>query len=124
MTRAFAFDNEDQKQEYVLVETRNDLAPILRTITKDTSFTRSTITGLAVWQRPDVTLARVGPRTLAVGSYDEVDRLVRVRLGIQADLKIDDSLLQSFQALDPQNGVRLVARSPKGSLDPFRLFLA
>ena len=68
VTRAFAFDNKEHEQEYVLVETRNDLAPILRTVTKDTSFTRSTITGLAVWQRPDVTLARVGPRTLAVGS--------------------------------------------------------
>jgi hypothetical protein len=123
VTRAFAFDNKDQKQEYVLVETRNDLAPILRTITGDTSFTRSTITGLAVWQRPDVTLARVGPRTLAVGSYDEVDRLVRVRLGIRADLKIDDSLLQSFQALDPQNGVRVVARSPKDLSTLFGSFL-
>jgi hypothetical protein len=113
VTRAFAFNNRDQSQEYVLVEARGDLAPILSTVSKDTSFTRSTITGLPVWQRTDVTLARVGPRTLAVGSFDEVDQLVRVRLGIQADLKIDDSLLQSFQALDPQNGIRLVARNPK-----------
>ena len=123
VTRAFAFNNKDQKQEYVLVETRGDLAPVLRTITGDSSFTRSTINGLAVWRRPDVTLARVGPRTLAIGSFSEVDRLVQVRLGSESDLKIEDSLLQSFQALDPQNGLRLVSRNAKDLAVLFAPFL-
>jgi len=124
VTRAFAVDRKERQREYVLVETRNDLAPILRTVTRDSSFTKSTITGLAVWTREDVTLARVGPRTLAVGSFDEVDRLVRVRLGIQPDLKIDAPLLQSFQSLDPQNGLRLVCRSPNDLGALFAPFLA
>src|SRR5439155_19291463 len=53
-----------------------------------------------------------GPKTLAVGSLGEVDKLVQVRLGTEADLKIDDPLLDRFQALDPNAALRLVTRKP------------
>ena len=66
-----------------------------------------------VWERPDITVARVGPRTLALGSLGEVDRLVRVRLGTQPDLKVDDPLLETFQGLDASSALRLVARNPQ-----------
>ena len=112
VTRALTLDDNDREEEYVLVETRNDLAPIVRTITQDKSFAKSTITGLVVWERPDVTVARVGPRTLAVGSLGEVDKLVQVRLGTRADLKIDDPLLESFQTLNTGSALRLVSRDP------------
>ena len=46
-------------------------------LTQDGSFAKSTVTGLVVWQRPDVTVARVGPKTLAVGSLGEVDNSSR-----------------------------------------------
>src|SRR4029077_5190888 len=81
-------------------------------MTQDDSFTRKTVTGLVVWERPDVTVARVGPKTLAVGSLGEEDTLVQVRLGTQPDLKIDDPLLKRFQALSPDSALRLVSRSP------------
>ncbi len=112
VTRALILNDDDREEEYVLVETRDDLAPILRTITQDKSFAKSTITGLVVWERPDVTVARVGPRTLAVGSLGEVDKLVQVRLGTRADLKIDDPLLDSFQTLNTGSALRLVSRDP------------
>ncbi|MEP7250225.1 MAG: hypothetical protein ABI787_10660 [Spartobacteria bacterium] len=112
VTRAFALKDRDKSQEYVLVETRGDLAPTVRTINQDDSFAKSTVSGLVVWQRPDVTVARVGPRTLAVGSLGEVDQLVQVRLGTQPDLKIDNPLLKRFQALDADSALRLVARDP------------
>ena len=112
VTRALTFSPPSGQQEFVLVEARNDLAPIVRTITQDQSFTKNTITGLVVWQRPDVTVARVGPRTLAVGSLGEVDQLVQVRLGIKPDLKVDDPLAKLFQELNPDNGLRLASRSP------------
>jgi hypothetical protein len=112
VTRALTIEENSRQQEYVLVEARGDLAPIIRNITQDESFTKSTVTGLVVWQRPDVTVARVGPKTLAVGSLGEVDKLVQVRLGTQPDLKIDDPLLKRFQDLDPDNALRLVARTP------------
>jgi len=112
VTRALTIEENNEQQEYVLVETRGDLAPILRTIAEDKNFARSTVSGLVVWQGPDVTVARVGPKTLAVGSLGEVDRLVQVRLGTEPDLKIDDPLLQRFQELDANSALRLVARTP------------
>lgn len=112
VTRAFPAEARGSQQEYVLVEARADLEPVIHTMTQDDSFTKSTVSGLVVWERPDVTVARVGPRTLAVGPVREVDKLVQVRLGTEPDLKIDDPLLELFQALDPESALRLVARSP------------
>ncbi len=112
VTRALTIAENDQQQEYVLIETRGDLAPILRTITEDKNFTKKTVSGLVVWQGPQVAVARVGPKTLAVGSSAEVERLVEVRLGTQPDLKIDDPLLQRFQELDANSALRLVVRTP------------
>ena len=112
VTRALTIEENGAPGAYVLVETRGDLAPIVRAITQDKSFAQSTMAGLVVWQRPDISVARVGPKTLAVGSLGEVDKLVEVRLGIQPDLKIDDPLLKSFQALDPDSALRLVAAAP------------
>ena len=112
VTRAMTLDEGGREQNYVLIETRGDLSPIVHAITQDESFTKSTISGLVVWQRPDVSVARVGPKTLAVGSLGEVDKLVQVRLGTEPDLKIDDPLLDRFQALEPDSALRLSARNP------------
>ena len=67
---------------------------------------------MPVWEKPDLALARVGPSTLAVGSSSEVDQLVRVRLGIDLDLKITGQLFDRFQALDRESALRLISRSP------------
>ena len=112
VTRALATGEHEPNREYVLVEARSDLAPIVRDLTQDDSFSKSTVNGLVVCQRPDVTVARVGPKTLAVGSLSEVDQLVQVRLGTEPDLKITDPLLELFQSLDQQSALRLVARTP------------
>ena len=112
VTRALTIEESGRQQEYVLVETRADLASILRAITEDGSFTKSTVSGLVVWQRPDVTVARIGPKTLAVGSLGEVDKLVQVRLGTQPDLKIDEPLPKLFQDLDAGSALRFVSETP------------
>ncbi|MEO8440215.1 MAG: hypothetical protein ABI540_08340 [Spartobacteria bacterium] len=112
VTRALAGEEGRHEKEYDLVEARGDLAPAVHTITQDDSFTKSTVTGLVIWQGPEVTVARIGPRTLAVGSLGEVDKLVQVRLGTEPDLKIDDPLLELFQALDPDSALRLASRAP------------
>ena len=119
VTRALATDEGGPNREYVLVEARGDLAPVIRTLTQDDSFAESTVAGLVVFQRPDVTVARVGPKTLAVGSLGEVDKLVQVRLGTEPDLKITDPLLQLFQTLDPGSALRLVARNPNDLASSF-----
>lgn len=112
VTRALAVDDRQPQREYVLVESRGDLAPVVRDLTADNSFRKSTVTGLVIWEGKDATVARVGPRTLAVGSLGEVDRLVQVRLGTEPDLKIDDPLLALFQAFDSDAALRLVSRTP------------
>ncbi len=118
VTRALVLDGR-RKREYVLVETGSDIAPTLRSITQDESFNKSTVSGLVVWSRPDVTVARVGPRTLAVGSLGEVDQLVQVRLGTKPDLKVEDPLWKKFQDLETESTIRLAAREPN---DLLRLF--
>jgi hypothetical protein len=112
VTRAIAPDNSGKLREYILIETRGNVTPVIRTIAQDTSFERRTIGGLAVWQRPDLAIARVGPTTLAVGTSTEVDQLVQVRLGMHSDLKISGQFFDRFQALDRESTLRLVSRDP------------
>jgi hypothetical protein len=112
VTRAMTLDDHAREHDYVLVETRGELGPVLRGISQDRSFTQSTVSGLVIWQRPEIAVARVGPKTLAIGSLGEVDRLVQVRLGTEPDLKVEDPLLKEFQTLDPDSTLRLVSRSP------------
>ncbi len=119
VTRALATNERGPNREYVLVEARGDLAPVVRTLTQDDSFAKSTVAGLVVFQRPDVSVARLGPKTLAVGSLGEVDKLVQVRLGTEPDLKTTDPLLELFQGLDPGNALRLVARDPNDLASSF-----
>jgi len=99
-------------REFVLVEARGDVSPVIRSIEKDAAFERRPISGLPVWLHSDIALARVGPRTLAVGSAPEVQELVQVRLGIKPDLKTTGQLFDRFQALNQGNALRLISRDP------------
>ena len=73
-------------REFVLVESRGDVSPVIRSIegTRHSRDARSAACPFGCGS--DFALARVGPRTLAVGAA-EVEELVRVRLGIKPDLK-------------------------------------
>ncbi len=112
VTRAINDTDEGKRREFILVQTRNDVSPVIRAIAEDKSAERRTVSGLAVWQKPDLTIARVGPTTLAVGSASDVDTLVEVRLGIQRDLKISGSPFERFQTLDRDSSLRLLSRDP------------
>lgn len=111
VTRALAND-VGKAREFVLIENHGDISPTVTGIAKDKSFERKSIGGLDVWERPDLAVARVGPTTLAVGASSEVDELVRVRLGMQMDLKITGQLFDRFQALDRDSTLRLISRDP------------
>ena len=76
VTRALTVVESEPQKEYVLLETRAALAPS-RKINVDRNFTKKTVSGLVIWQGPNVTVARVGPKTLAVGSSDEVTTWLR-----------------------------------------------
>jgi hypothetical protein len=112
VTRAMAASDSGRAREYVLVEARTDVSRVMNSIERDKAFERRTISGLPMWLRPEYALARVGPRTLAIGEEKEVASLARVRLGIDPDLKITGPLFDRYQSLKEGNAVRLVSRDP------------
>jgi hypothetical protein len=111
VTRAMTTD-AGVTREFVLVESRNDVTQVIRAIEKDKTFEKRVISGLPIWVGRDFALARVGPKTLAVGSPAEVEELVHVRLGIKPDLKTTGQLFDRFQALNQGNALRLISRDP------------
>lgn len=112
VTRALAAGDSGSPHEYVLVEARTDVSRVVNSIERDKAFERRTISGLPMWLRPELALARVGPKTLAIGTEREVASLARVRLGIDPDLKITGPLFDRFQSLKENNALRLVSREP------------
>lgn len=112
VTRALASIDPGATHEYVLVEARTDVSRVINSIEREKAFERRTISGLPLWSRPEFALARVGPRTLAIGGDREVAELARVRLGISPDLKITGPLFDRFQSLKEWNALRLVSREP------------
>lgn len=112
VTRAMTSSESGTTREFVLVETRSDLANLLQKIEKSHAFDRQSISGLPVWVGPNFAFARVGPKTLAVGAKPEVEELARVRLGITMDLKITGQLFDRFQALDRESALRMISRDP------------
>ncbi|MGA7275229.1 MAG: hypothetical protein WBX14_10325, partial [Candidatus Udaeobacter sp.] len=123
ITRALTTNEAGETQEFNLIEARRDVSKAIRAITTDKSFQKRSISGLPVWDRepasadataakPDFSVARVGPATLAVGAPEEVDELVFVRLGMKPDLKITGQLFDRFEALDRDSALRLISRDP------------
>ena len=119
VTRALTTAENSPPREFLLVEARDNISSVVRTIAEDKQFEKRTISGLPVWQRSDFSVARVGPKTLAVGLPDGVDELVRVRLGLDADLQITGEFFDRFQALDRETTLRLISRDPPGLIRIF-----
>ena len=119
VTRALTTAENSPPREFLLVEARDNISSVVRTIAEDKQFEKRTISGLPVWQRSDFSIARVGPKTLAVGLPDGVDELVRVRLGLDADLDITGEFFDRFQALDRETTLRLISRDPPGLVRVF-----
>lgn len=78
-------------------------------------FTRRSVDGLAIYDKPQstVSLAQIGPDTLALGSRESVEALIRVRLGLREDLKSDAQFLNEFQRLNDGSAYRLVTYKPR-----------
>ncbi len=78
-------------------------------------FKRREVEGLSMYENPDgaVALAQIGPETLALGSRESVEALIRVRLGLREDLKSDAQFLNEFQRLDNGSAFRLVTYRPR-----------
>jgi hypothetical protein len=119
VTRALTTAENSPPREFLLVEARDNISSVVRTIAEDKQFEKRTISGLPVWQRSDFSIARIGPKMLAVGLPDGVDELVRVRLGLDADLQITGEFFDRFQALDRETTLRLISRDPPGLVRVF-----
>jgi len=124
VTRAVTTTENPPAREFLLVEARSDVSPVVRTIAQDKEFEKRTISGLPVWQRANFSVARIGPKTLAVGTPDAVDELVRVRLGLEPDLQITGQFFDRFQALDRETTLRLISRDPPGLAKAFHPIFA
>ncbi|MEP6956977.1 MAG: hypothetical protein ABI883_09130, partial [Chthoniobacterales bacterium] len=68
VTRALTTGATGSVREFVLLQAKNDVTPVVRSLESEQGFERRPISGLPVWLRRDFALARVGPRTLAVGA--------------------------------------------------------
>src|SRR2546423_510499 len=66
VTRALTTVENSPPREFLLVEARNNVSTVVRTIAEDKQFERRTISGLPVWQQSDFSIARVGPKTRQV----------------------------------------------------------
>jgi hypothetical protein len=112
ITRALTTDEAGKTREFILVETRGAPLSTIAALDRDKDFDRRSISGLAVWEGPNLAVSRVGPTTFAIGTSSEVSELVRVRLGIESDLKITGQFFDQFQALDRDSALRLISRDP------------
>lgn len=112
VTRAINDTDDGKRREFILIQTRSDVTPVIRAISEDKTVERRIVAGLAVWQKPDVAIARVGPTTLAVGTATDVETLVEVRLGMKRDLNMTGSPFERFQASERETALRLVSRDP------------
>jgi hypothetical protein len=112
ITRATTISETATIREFILIEARGGVSKVIHAIQTDKEFQRRNISGLPVWEKPDLALARVGPATLAIGASSEVNELVRVRLGIDLDLKTTGQLFDRFEALDRESALRLISRNP------------
>jgi len=112
ITRATTISDAATVREFILIEARSDVSNVVRAVQADKEIRKRTISGLPVWEKPDLALARIGPETIAIGTSNEVDELVRVRLGIDLDLKITGQLFDRFEALNRDSALRLISRNP------------
>ena len=85
-------------------------------------FTAHSVGGLPMYEKPGLALAQIGPDTLALGSPDSVEVLIRVRLGLPAlpkpdalpgELRTDAQIFSEFASLDDDRAYRLVAHDPQ-----------
>ena len=103
--------------EYNFVETTEPAGSVLSTLTARHGFGQRydsvKLGGLPIYERStDLTCAQIGPETIAVGDLASVEQMIRVRLGLSRDLKIDEQFFAKFQRLDRGSAFRVVTRRP------------
>ncbi len=129
ITRALATppagDVDGTPQDYLLVELRPglDMDKFVPELGRIGQYRPFTVNGLTLYSRTgerevnhpepgDPSFAQIGPHTLALGAATAVAELIRVRLGLSEDLKVDTDFLNEFARLDRDSALRLVTLHP------------
>ncbi len=95
---------------------------VRRRIRQEGGFGTRTVGGLPIYEKQGIALAQIGPDTVALGSWESVEALIRVRLGLPAaprpdalpgDLKTDAQIFSDFSTLDEDSAFRLVTHRPR-----------
>ena len=107
--------------DYLLVEMEStgDVDELIRTLNHAGSpFSVDIVDGLrryTRWQDKErgPSLARIGPKTLALGNYEAVEQLIHVRLGVRPDMRVDAEFLNEFARLDQDSALRVLTARPE-----------
>lgn len=115
-------------RDYLLVELHHtaDVDALTRTLSRRAPYTLGYVDGVGQYVRwngkeEGPALARIGPKTLALGNRETVEQLIHVRLGRAADMKVDTQFLNEFARLDQDSALRVLTARPerlRGLTDP------
>ena len=108
--------------EYNLVETNSSAASVLAPLTEKHGFglryDSVNLGGLPLLERStDNAVAQIGPEIIAVGTTVSVEQMIRVRLGLSRDLRLDETFYEKFQRLDRGSALRVVTQRPAAMID-------
>ena len=122
VVRAIGVSSPGQIVEYDLFETEAAAASVVSTLVVPHGFGQrydtARLGGLPIYERSvTVACAQIGPSTIAVGPIDAVEEMIRVRLGLSHDLKLDEQFYEKFQRLDRGSAFRFVTRRPGALVD-------
>lgn len=95
---------------------------VRRRIRQEGGFSTRPVGGLPIYEKQGLALAQIGPDTVALGSWESVETLIRVRLGLPSlprpnalpsDLRTDAQIFSDFSTLDEDSAFRLVTHRPR-----------
>ncbi|MBS0660922.1 MAG: hypothetical protein JSR82_22100 [Verrucomicrobia bacterium] len=103
---------------YRLVEMNGAAADVIAGLNEKHGFgmryDSKSLGGLGIAERNAATAcAQIGYSTLALGETASVSQMIRVRLGLAPDLKIEELFFTKFQRLDRGSAIRLITRQPR-----------
>jgi hypothetical protein len=108
--------------EYNLVETYSSAGAVLSPLPVKHGFglryDSVNLGGLPIYERSTMlACAQIGPETLAVGTTAAVEQMIRVRLGLSRDLRLDEKFFEKFQRLDRGSMYRVATQQPEAMID-------
>ncbi len=117
LTRATGVEQDGAVVDYLLIETDAPAGVVTSQLTQRHGFGQRYdsvhLGGLPIYERStQLACAQIGPQTLTFGNSAAVSKLIRVRLGLELDLKIDEAFFGHYRQLERSSGFSLVTGRP------------